>query len=89
MCWSEWLYTRIGRTNSIALVRLTELLFEYLVGKLKLEPKEVAATLWADYQRGGRRDKPGFLKDHLPIESMPKAHKVFSELPKRQARHLV
>ena len=30
MRWSEWLHGRVGRTDSIALVRLMELLFEFL-----------------------------------------------------------
>ena len=43
-----------------------ELLFEFLTAELKLDAKPVAETLWRDYQRGGRHDKPGFLKDFLP-----------------------
>ena len=45
-----------------------ELLFEFLTGELRLDPKPVAETLWRDYQRGGRHDKPVFLKDFLPVE---------------------
>jgi len=89
MRWSEWLHSRIGRTDSIALLRLMELLFEFLVIQLSLDQKQTAVTLWSDYQRGGRRDKPGFLKDHLPRESLTNARRAPSELPKRQARHLV
>jgi len=43
--------------DAIALVRLMELLFEYLTGPQALEPRTVAEPLWRDYQRGGRRDK--------------------------------
>jgi hypothetical protein len=39
---SEWLHARTGRTDSIALVRLTELLFEYFTGELRLDAKPVA-----------------------------------------------
>ena len=35
MRWSEWLHARVGRTDSIALVRLMELLFEFLTGELQ------------------------------------------------------
>jgi radical SAM superfamily enzyme YgiQ (UPF0313 family) len=88
--WSEWLHARVGRTDSIALVRLMELLFEYLTGELQLNTKQAAAVMWGDYQRGGRRDKPVFLKDLLSSEKplMP-AHKTKVASPKRQARHLV
>ena len=35
MRWSEWLHARTGRTDSIALVRLMELLFEFLTVELQ------------------------------------------------------
>jgi radical SAM superfamily enzyme YgiQ (UPF0313 family) len=87
---SEWLHARTGRTDSIALVRLMELLFEFLTGDLRLDAKPVAETLWRDYQRGGRHDKPSFLKDSLPTEQkIAPLRKTKTVLPKRQARHLV
>jgi hypothetical protein len=88
--WSDWLHARTGRTDGIALVRLMELLFEFLTVELKLDAKPVAETLWRDYQRGGRHDKPGFLKNLLSIEEpLMSARKNKPALPKRQARHLV
>jgi Fe-S oxidoreductase len=90
MRWSEWLYARTGRTDSIALVRLMELLFEFLTNELKFDPQEVAPVLWRDYQRGGRDDKPAFLKPFLqPGEPSPSLSRKSVALPKRQARHLV
>jgi len=90
MRWTDWLYTRTGRTESIALVRLMELLFEFLTQESNLYPQEVAPTLWRDYQRGGRHDKPAFLKTFLlpeaPVATQPRKPLA---LPKRQARHLV
>jgi hypothetical protein len=87
---SEWLHARTGRTDSIALVRLMELLFEFLTGELRLDAKQVAETLWRDYQRGGRHDKPAFLKDFLSTEELAiPLRKAKTALPKRQARHLV
>ncbi len=86
--WSEWLHGRVARTDSIALVRLMELLFEYLTHELKLEAQSTAEALWRDYQRGGRRDRPTFLRPFLPAEGVGKGlpSKTFS-IPKRQARH--
>jgi hypothetical protein len=67
-----------------------ELLFEFLTGELKLDAKPVAETLWCDYRRGGRHDKPGFLMDFLPSEEkVIPLRKTKTTLPKRQARHLV
>ena len=49
--WSEWLYAQVGRTDSLALLRLAELLFRYLTEERGLEPRAVAQSLWRDYQR--------------------------------------
>jgi radical SAM superfamily enzyme YgiQ (UPF0313 family) len=87
---SEWLHGQVGRTDGIALVRLMELLFGFLTRELQLKPELVAETLWRDYQRGGRHDKPVFLKDYLGDETPTlRVRKSGSALPKRQARHLV
>ncbi len=87
---SERLHQRTGRTDSIALLRLMELLFDFLTGELRLDRQPVAETLWRDYQRGGRHDKPVFLKEFLPVEerAVP-LRKTKGSLPKRQARRLV
>jgi radical SAM superfamily enzyme YgiQ (UPF0313 family) len=89
MRWSEWLHQRVGRTDSIALGRLMELLFRYLTAELNLDANQVAERLWRDYQRGGRNDKPPFLKKYLAAEE-PGARNFGTRpsLPKRQARHL-
>ena len=87
---SDWLHAHTGRTDGIALVRLMELLFEFLTGELQLNARQVAETLWRDYRRGGRHDKPGFLKDFLSTEEkVVPLRKTKPTLPKRQARHLV
>ncbi|MGD0743625.1 MAG: DUF4080 domain-containing protein [Verrucomicrobiota bacterium] len=87
---SEWLHARAQRTDGIALMRLVELLFEFLTGELRLDAQQVAEMLWRDYQRGGRRDKPTFLKSFLSAEgTVIPPRKAKAALPKRQARHLV
>jgi len=88
MRFSQWLHAQAGRTDSIALVRLMELFFEYLISELKLDPARVAQPLWRDYCRGGRPDKPSFLKPFLPASSQSTAASTRPDLPKRQARHL-
>ena len=84
---SEWLFAQVRRTDSIALLRLAELLFRYLTAELKQAPEPVAESLWRDYQRGGHREKPGFLSEHLAEaeEAKPSSPR---RGPKRQARHL-
>jgi radical SAM superfamily enzyme YgiQ (UPF0313 family) len=89
MRWSEWLHAKSRRTDGIALMRLMEILFEFLTGERKQSPPEVAAKMWSDYKRGGRHDKPTFLKDYLPHEETERKPRSKLSLPKRQARHLV
>jgi hypothetical protein len=84
----DWLYARIGRTDSIALARLAELLFIFLTDELKLETTRAAETMAHDWQRGGRRDVPEFLREFLPVESVVRTRADKSSLPKRQARHI-
>jgi len=85
---SDWLYAKIGRTDSIALARLMELLFEFLTQEGKLDTKLVAETFWLDCQRTGRRDAPNFLKEFLPEENWSVVRERDRSLPKRQSRHL-
>jgi len=86
MRWCEWLHARVGRTDSIALVKLMELLFEFLTRKLKHEPRAVAESLWRDYQRAGRHDKPVFLREFLLDDGTPVPRHRLTPL-RRQARH--
>ncbi len=87
MKWSEWLYTRTRRTDAIALPRLMELLFRYLIEQPDQDREKVAHALWRDYGRGGRKDKPAFLRDYLatvPEEPVAGSRSAL----KRQARHV-
>jgi radical SAM superfamily enzyme YgiQ (UPF0313 family) len=87
MRWSVWLHERVKRTDAIALTRLMESLFVFLTDENQLDPKQVAGTMWRDYQRGGRRDPPEFLRPFLG-ESDKIAVRRESAGLKRQARHL-
>lgn len=86
---SNWLHERIGRTDGVALVRLMELLFDFLLSEVGLESERVASSLWRDYQRGGRSDVPLFLRDCLPARAtLQKRIRKPASAPRRQARHL-
>ena len=67
MRFSDWLFAKVGRTDSIALARLGELVFEYLV-ECGRERQSCANALWRDYQRGGRKDKPEYLRNYIVDE---------------------
>jgi radical SAM superfamily enzyme YgiQ (UPF0313 family) len=84
---SEWLHARAGRTDGIALARLMEYLFEFLTSEIKQDAHRVANALWSDYQRGGRHDKPSFLREYLPDREPASPHHPAPSL-KRQSRHL-
>jgi radical SAM superfamily enzyme YgiQ (UPF0313 family) len=86
---SDWLYCKLGRTDSIALPRLLELLFEFLIKEVELQPQPVALSLWRDYQRGGRRDKPQCIYAYLANEDTLLKQRPRADLPRRQARHVV
>jgi radical SAM superfamily enzyme YgiQ (UPF0313 family) len=84
---SAWIYERIGRQHSIALASLAELLFLYLTSRGGVAAETAAQTLWRDWQRAGRREKPDFLAQHIPDDTVQPARRK-ALAPKRQARHL-
>jgi radical SAM superfamily enzyme YgiQ (UPF0313 family) len=86
---SDWIFSRERKNHSIALNRLAERVFEFLASELRQEPAEVAATVWRDYSRGGRSDRPAFLAKHLPVEAMKITRRASAvTAPKRQLRRM-
>ena len=85
---SAWLHGQIRRTDSIALVRLAEALFEFLTFERRQDKKFVAERLWRDWQQAGRRDPPEIIREFLSLEKTARNRPVEKLLPKRQARHL-
>jgi hypothetical protein len=71
----------------VALNRLMELFFRYLTEHAGLTPPEAASVLWRDDRRGGRDDKPKFLRDYLPEDTARARVAKSSPRSKRQARH--
>ena len=84
---SGWLFAKIGRQHSIALVRLAELLFQFITNELALNPRLVAEVMWRDWQRTGRTEKPNFLGEFVSNQDVQSA-RAKQLAPKRQARHL-
>ena len=82
----DQLFEREQRTFSISLVRTAELLFEFLTDQQGLPEEQVAETIWQDYTRHGRHDRPAFLRRF----SLPHPHTTAHGRPaglRRQARH--
>ena len=84
MEFTDWMFAKVGRTDSIALARLGKLIFDYLTDVRGRDKQTCANALWSDYQRGGRKDKPEYLRPFVEdAEDVGRA-----KLPvKRQARH--
>ncbi|MBI3865492.1 MAG: DUF4080 domain-containing protein [Planctomycetia bacterium] len=85
---SDWLFTASGKTNGIALKRLAELVFRFLVEDAGCRDLTAASAIWNDYRRSGRSDRPEFLRPWLPqLGDSPTAQPPSRALPPRQARH--
>ena len=87
MHFSDWLYARLGRNHAIALHRLAQMLFRYLIDEQKLAIEHVVEALLDDYGRVGRVEIPEFLRGLLPRSEYDGADLV-RKLPRRQRRHL-
>jgi len=88
LTFSDWLFSRTRRTNGIALSELAEQVFRWLVDEARNDPQAAAEVLWRDYQRGGRSDRPLFLRPYISAERTPPRGPQ-GDLPRRQARHVV
>jgi hypothetical protein len=87
---TDWLHDRLGRFAGIPLVKLTELLFEYLTTQADCSQERLAPILLTDYQRGGRSDVPLFLRQVLQPDdrrSQTEETSATRRLP-RQSRHV-
>jgi hypothetical protein len=88
MQFSDWLYGQVKRTDAIALPRLFELVFKYLTQEAGVEWEPAEEALLRDYQRGGKKDRPSFLRAAAPELMPPPKVAPGEKLPKRQARRL-
>lgn len=84
---TEWLTSEEGRRHGIALQRLFQLVFNYLTNIQGRSPQLCAQTIWSDYTRGGRRDRPEFLRS-FDLPTVVGSAKNSDSAPMRQQRHL-
>ena len=85
LAFSLWLYRETRSTWQIALPRLAELLFRYLVEQKGFAPSEVADCLAADILVIKGRVLPPSIMDH--VTRLPEQHTISGNLTKRQSRH--
>ena len=88
LAFSDWLYARLGKRHGIALEALAESLFQYLTSGRGLAEPTVAATLLADFERAGRRERPAFLQAQSSLTTQAEHASRPRSTAKRQARHL-
>ncbi len=82
----DWLHARHPSRYGIALADLYASIFAHLVERYPPGSEQmIAETMWVDYIRGGRRDRPAFLK---PFDLKSPSQKLSIALPARQARHV-
>lgn len=74
LSFSDWLYARAHRTHGIALTKLVELVFRYLVEEAGRPGDEVATALLRDYRRTGRSDRPRCLRPYDSRDSSGPGH---------------
>jgi hypothetical protein len=68
---SDWLHRRMGRTHQLALTTRCELLFEFLVGERKDDPRAVAAAIVEDfYGERDRCERLPFLEDFVDRDAL-------------------
>jgi radical SAM superfamily enzyme YgiQ (UPF0313 family) len=83
---AQWCQARFKRSWGIPLVELAEAVFQFLVDVRGGEPQATAESIWRDYQRGGRSDRPAFLRPF--VAALPRSAAQFpSASPPRQRRH--
>lgn len=87
MKWSDWLFAKTRRTHGVALMRLMELLMEFLTTEAGVETATAQRALLNDYRRGGHGDTPKFLVEAATPE-LAEAPKQKLPAAKRQRRHL-
>jgi hypothetical protein len=87
MALSDWIFATTKQTHAIALQTLAELVFRFLTEIRGVEPQIAARTIWRDYQRVGRSDRPGFLKAFISDEEIPERRSIVQSHGRRQARH--
>lgn len=85
---SRHLWQQTGATDSLPLLRVAQLLFDWLTERRGIPAPEAARAIRADYVRPGRHAErpPAWLAVHLG-DAAAQASAPARPLPKRQARH--
>ncbi|MDX8380023.1 MAG: DUF4080 domain-containing protein [Gallionella sp.] len=84
MAFSDWIFTTTRKTHQIALERLFELVYQWMVESLVGAQPEVLAAVGHDFLQSGSKKVPTFLKVGKRGEMLGRKSRQLS----RQARHI-
>lgn len=91
---THWLYERLGRSHSIRLERLFELVYEYLLNVKKIDAKLLKDTIAEDFIKTGIQGWPKFLgeqpenwRERMSELNRKRQGNEGAATPKRQQRH--
>ena len=87
LTFSDWLYAQTRAQHGIALHRLAELLFGYLVDHAKVPRDDAGGALWRDFQHNRPNDWPAFLRPFASTPALAAARAPRSAGARRQERH--
>lgn len=91
MDFAEFLSTRHSEGHGIALLKLVESAWLYLIQKKNISESQARSLLIQDYTGTVKRDVPGFLKEknpESPTQQEESSPSLTGSTPKRQQRHL-
>ena len=84
---ADWLYAETGATHKIALERLFDLVYRWLVGDGEIALDAAQQAILADYQKSGSKGRLSFMTRGLTAaDDIAKTPKTAT--PQRQRRHL-
>ena len=89
---ADWLYADTGATHQIALERLFDLVYRWLVGDGGIQIETAQQQILADYQKSGSKGRLSFMQRGLTVGddlNAANAKANNSATPARQRRHLV
>ena len=87
---ADWIYAETGATHQIALERLFDLVYRWLIESAAANTDTAQAAILSDYQRSGSKGRLSFMHRGLTVGDKNPAtpHSATRATPARQRRHL-
>jgi predicted DNA-binding WGR domain protein len=85
---ADWLYAETGATHQIALERLFDLVYRWLISDGAVAVETAQAAILADYQRSGSKGRLSFMTRGFTASDDAANVGARKATPARQRRHL-